>query len=364
MAKINLKIFSKFDWTVFFLILLLLGLSLTLIYSYSLSQNNHLFFFKKQAFFAVSGLALLFLFSAIDYHILKTYSYWIYLFSLFLLMAVLLFGATINGTKGWFALGIFRFQPVELTKIALILVLARFFSYRAYEIKKFSTIVLSGILLAPAIFLVLLQPDLGSAIILFFIWLGMAILSGIKKKHLFFLGLAALAAFALAWFFWFKPYQKNRILTFLYPARDPLSAGYNVIQSTITVGSGRFLGKGISFGSQSQLKFLPEAHTDFIFATLAETLGFLGVTFTLAIYGLLFWRLSQKARLLRDDFAIFLLVGILIYLITQIFFNIAMNIKMAPVMGLPLPLLSYGGSSLLITLIMLGIALNILKTSD
>ena len=295
-----------------------------------------------------------------NYKILKTYSYWFYLFALGLLFAVLFVGETIRGTKGWFALPGFQFQPVELTKIFLILVLARFFAYRAYEIKRFQTIILSSVLFAPSFLLVMFQPDLGSAIVLFMIWLGMVLVSGIKKKHLAIIGVILLVVFILAWFFGFKDYQKARIATFLNPASDSLGIGYNVIQSTIAIGSGQIFGRGISLGSQSQLNFLPEAHTDFIFSSLAEALGFLGASLVLFLYGFLFFRVVRKIKSIKGDFAVFLVVGILIYFISQIVLNIAMNMSIAPVVGLPLPLLSYGGSSLVVSMIMLGIISQVL----
>ncbi len=353
-----------FDWGLLAIILVLISFSLIIIYSLDLSQDNNFLFFKKQLIFILIGILLFFVFSFIDYKIFNIYSYWFYIFALLLLAGVLFFGETIRGTRGWFVFAGLQFQPVEMVKIALIAVLARFFSKKAYEIKKFQFIVLSGILLAPSLFLVLLQPDLGSAIILFVLWFGMLLVSGIKKKHLLILILILAFAFVFAWFFGFKDYQKARLSTFLNPASDPLGIGYNVIQSTIAVGSGRLLGQGVSSGSQTQLQFLPEAHTDFIFASLSEAFGFLGSSIVLFFYGLFFYRIIRKLDAVRDDFAIFLVLGVLVYFISQIFSNIAMNVSMAPVMGLPLPLLSYGGSSLVVSLIMLGIISNILIKSE
>ena len=359
-----LKNLRFFDWGLLAIILILISFSLIIIYSLDLSQDNNFLFFKKQLVFILIGVALFLVFSFIDYKIFNTYSYWFYLFSLFLLVGVLFFGEVIRGTKGWFVFGGLQFQPVEMAKVALIIVLARFFSKKAYEIKKFQFIILSGILLAPSLFLVLLQPDLGSAIVLFVLWFGMLLVSGIKKKHLLILMLILVLVFVLAWFFGFKDYQKARLATFLNPSSDPLGIGYNVIQSTIAVGSGKLLGQGVSHGSQTQLQFLPEAHTDFIFASLAEAFGFLGVSLVLFFYGLFFYRIIRRLKKVRDDFATFLVLGVLVYFIAQIFSNISMNLSLAPVIGLPLPLLSYGGSSLVISLIMLGIVSNILIKSE
>lgn len=353
-----------FDWGLLAIILILISFSLIIIYSLDLSQGNNFYFFSKQLAFAAIGLVGFFIFTFIDYKIFKIYGYWIYILALLLLVAVLIFGQTIRGTKGWFVLGGFQFQPVELVKIALIMVLARFFSIRAYESKRFRFIVLSGILFIPSFFLVMLQPDLGSAIILFLLWFGTLLVSGIKKKHFLIIMAALLIVFVLAWFFGFQDYQKARIATFLNPASDALGIGYNVIQSVIAVGAGKIFGRGVSVGSQTQLQFLPEAHTDFIFASLAEAFGFLGTGLVLFFYGLFFYRILRRLDKVRDDFAIFLVLGILIYFIAQIFSNIAMNIGIAPVMGLPLPLLSYGGSSLVASLIMLGVVSNVLIKTE
>lgn len=342
------------------IILILISFGLTILYSLDLSHDNNFLFLKKQSIFAAIGIVLFFVFSFVDHRFFKRYSYWIYLLVLITLAAVLFFGQTIRGTKGWFVFGGIQFQPVELVKISLIIVLARFFSLRAYEIKRFKFIVLSGILLLPSFILVMFQPDLGSAIILFIIWFGMLLVSGIKKKHFLFIAFILLIIFILAWSFGFKEYQKARIMIFLNPSLDALGVGYNVIQSKIAIGSGGLFGRGILSGTQSQLHFLPEAHTDFIFSSIAEAFGFLGVGFVLFFYGLFFYKVIRTTKKIQDDFAVFLVLGILIYLISQIFLNISMNLAIAPVMGLPLPLISYGGSSLVITLIMLGIVSGVL----
>ncbi len=357
LQRANLR---RLDLWLLTIILILIGFSLITIYSLDLSQKTDFFYFKKQLIFSVIGIICFFVFALIDYKILKTYSYAIYLFALTLLTLVLFFGHTIHGTRGWFMFYGLSAQPVEFAKIAIIIVLARFLSVHAYEIKNFSYIFLSAILLSPAILLTLLQPDLGSAAILLILWVGMLLVSGIKKKHFFLLSASFILCFCLAWLFGFKDYQKDRILTFLNPSLDPLMSGYNVIQSTIAVGSGKLFGHGISSGSQSQLQFLPEAHTDFIFSSLAEGLGLIGSGLLLFLFAILFYKIIKQLKNVSDDFGIFLVSGILTYFISQIFLNIAMNIGIAPVMGIPLPLISYGGSSLVVSFIMLGITANVL----
>ncbi|MEA2064996.1 MAG: rod shape-determining protein RodA [Patescibacteria group bacterium] len=357
LQRANLR---NLDLWLLIIILILIGFSLITIYSLDLSQKTDFFYFKKQLIFSVIGIVCFFAFALIDYKILKTYSYAIYLFALTLLILVLFFGKVVHGTRGWFAFYGISAQPVEFAKIAIIITLARFLSMRAYEIKKFLNIFLSAILLSPTILLTLLQPDLGSAIILLILWIGMLFIGGMEKKHLFLLSTSLILCFCLAWFFSFKDYQKDRILTFLNPSLDPLASGYNVIQSTIAVGSGKLFGRGISSGSQSQLQFLPEAHTDFIFSSLAEGLGLIGAGLLLFLFVILFYKIIKKLKGVSNDFGIFLVSGILIYFISQIFLNIAMNIGIAPVMGIPLPLISYGGSSLIVSFIMLGIIANVL----
>lgn len=350
----------NFDLWLLIIILVLIGFSLITIYSLDLSQKTDFFYFKKQLIFSTIGIVCFFAFALIDYKTLKTCGYAIYFFALILLILVLFFGHTAHGTRGWFVFYGLSAQPVEFAKIAIIIVLSRFLSIHAHEIKKFSYIFLSAILLSPAILLVMLQPDLGSAIILLILWLGMLLISGIRKKHFFLLLCSFALCFCFAWFFSFKNYQKDRILTFLNPSSDPLGSGYNVIQSIIAVGSGKLFGRGISSGSQSQLQFLPEAHTDFIFSSLAEGLGLIGAGLLLFLFAILFYKIIKRLKQASNDFEILLVSGILIYFTSQIFLNIAMNIGMAPVMGIPLPLISYGGSSLIISFIMLGITANVL----
>ena len=203
------------------------------------------------------------------------------------------------------------------------------------------------------------QPDLGSAMILFLTWLAMVLLLPVPKKTILAIFLIILVLAAGAWLFVLQDYQKDRLLTFVQPQRDPLGSGYNVRQSVVAVGSGQVLGRGLALGSQSQLNFLPEQETDFIFAVIAEELGFVGAGLLLLLFASLFLRLYKIARETRDDFGNFLCLGIITYLTIQTFINIGMNLGIAPVTGIPLPLVSYGGSSLVSILIALGIVLNV-----
>lgn len=355
---------KRFDWVLITSVFLLLILSLVALYSISLSKTNPDFLnFKKQLIFIFIGLAAFFAMSIIDYKWLKFYSFPIYGLALVLLISVLLFGLVIRGTKGWFGFSWFNFQPVEFAKLALVIFLAKYFSRGAHEIFNFKHIAVSGSFTAILIGLVLLQPDFGSALVLFLLWFGMIFLVGIKRTHLALLLVLMAALLAGSWFFVFQDYQKDRILSFLDASRDPLGRGYNIAQSQIAVGSGEILGRGIGFGPQSQLRFIPESQTDFIFAVLAEEMGFLGAALILGLWGIIFWRIVKIARNARDDFSLFLAVGTAIVFLIQIFINIGMTIGVAPVAGISLPFLSYGGSALVINLAMIGVLESVVVRS-
>ncbi len=355
---------KRFDWVLVVAVFLLLVLSLVALYSVSLSKTNPDFLnLKKQMIFILVGLVGFFALCAIDYKWLKFYSIPIYGLAAALLLAVLIFGRVIRGTQGWFGFGWFNFQPVEFAKLAMIIFLAKYFSRGAHEIFRFRHIMVSGIFSAILIGLVLLQPDFGSALVLFFLWLLMLFLIGIKRSHLVVLLLLVATFLAGSWLFIFQDYQKERILGFFDPSRDPLGRGYNITQAQIAVGSGQILGRGIGFGPQSQLRFVPENQTDFIFAVLAEELGFLGAALILALWGIIFWRILRIARRARDDFSLFFAAGSAIVFLIQIFINIGMTVGVAPVTGISLPFVSYGGSALVVNLAMVGILESIAARS-
>jgi rod shape determining protein RodA len=356
--------FKRFDWILAGAVILLLALSLAALYSISLSKSPPDFLnFKKQLIFIVVGFAVFFFFSLFDYKWLRYYTTILYILTILLLVGVLIFGQEIRGTKGWFDFSFFNFQPVELAKLILIIFLSKYFSRGAHEIFRFKHILVSGIFSGILVGLILLQPDFGSAIILFFLWLGLLFLIGIKKSHFVLLIITILVLFAGAWFFLFKDYQKARIINFFDSGSDPLGRGYNITQAQIAVGSGMFWGRGIGFGPQSQLKFIPENQTDFIFAVIAEELGFFGSFLLLLLWGTIFWRIIKIAKNARDNFGLFLTVGTGIVFLIQIFINIGMTLGVAPVTGISLPFLSYGGSSLVLNMAMVGILESIAARS-
>lgn len=299
--------------------------------------------------------------SFLDFRIFKNYSsilVILYLALLGALMALFFFGSRIHGTQGWFDFGAINFEPVELAKLVIILILAKYFSNRHIEVYRARHIIISGIYVLVPLALVLIQPDLGSAMILAAIWLGMVILSEIKFKHLALVFLAGAGAFVLAWFFVLQPYQKDRVLNVINPEKDPLGSSYNLIQSKIAVGSGGLWGKGLGQGSQGQLDFLPEKHTDFIFPVFAEEWGFAGVVFLFCAYVLFFWRLVRISLIATNNFSRLFASGFAVMVFSQIFINVGMAVGIMPITGIPLPFMSYGGSNLLINFLALGIIQN------
>lgn len=352
------KFLTKVDLTLLLASLILLFLGLTVLYTSSLA-NPTLSIFWRQTIFAVGGLVAFGVTSSYSYHTLaKRNKIW-YLVVLFLLVFVLVFGREIRGSSRWIDLGFFRLQPAEFVKIFVIVGLARWLYLFRGGINSWKSIFQTALFAGIPALLVLVEPDLGSAISLGVIWFGVLIVSPIKKQRLAVVVGVGLLMIFLAWQFGLQDYQKNRIETFINPNLDPQGQGYNLRQALIAVGSGQFLGRGLGQGLQSQLRFLPERQTDFIFATLSEELGFVGSAGVVVLFFLILSRLLIIARNARDDLGKYIAYGIFFIIFFQFFVNIGMNIGIMPVTGIPLPLLSYGGSSMLVTWILLGIAQNI-----
>ena len=317
-------------------------------------------FFDKQIIWVLVGFSVFFIFSFIDFRFLKRTSVIVFLFLLISLILLTLFilGRVSHGATSWFDFGYFSFQPVDMMKLVLVLILAKYFSRRHVEIKDIKHIFISFFYALIPLILVLLQPDFGSTMIIFFIWLGMVFVSGISKTHLFLVFSSGVAIFAMMWFLVFAPYQKARIFNFINPLADIHGTGYNAFQSTIAVGSGEILGKGLGFGTQSRLKFLPEPQSDFIFAAFAEEWGLVGSVLILLLYGLVIWRILYFSALGASNFEILFGMGIAIFFMSHIFINIGMNLGLLPVTGIPLPFMSYGGSHLLAEFAGLGILMS------
>jgi rod shape determining protein RodA len=345
----------RFDWLLFAAVILLAAIGLAALYSLSLSQANPDFYnFKKQLIFLGLGLIGLFGASFVNYSAFRTYSRTLFLGSIGLLVAVLIFGVSIRGTHGWFGIGGFGIQPVELAKFALIIFLAKFFANRFQQFNETKHIVVSLLATVILVSLVVLQPDLGSALILSGIWFILLLLTGIKWRYVvaMFLIFAVLAV--SLWSFVLAPYQQDRLISFIHPELDAQGRGYNVAQAMIAIGAGGVFGRGLGFGSQSQLRFIPEAQTDFIFAVVAEELGLVGVAFFLALWAVIFLRLVKIAGRARDDFGMFLALGVAALFFLHVFVNVGMNLGLLPVTGISLPFLSSGGSFLIMSLIMVG----------
>ncbi len=358
-----MSFFSKthIDWILFFSVIPLVGAGLVTMYSF-VGESS---FFAKQVIWVILSIVIFFILSFIDFSFLKRTDLLVtfFLASTVLLLAVLLGGNTIKGAQSWFSLGPFSFQPSDPLKIVIILVLAKYFSRRHIEIANIRHILVSGFYVFVPFVLILLQPDFGTALIVFSIWFGMVMVSGISKKHLLLVFTAGVISFSLLWSFGFTGNQKQRIVSFLNPLADIQGAGYNAFQSTIAVGSGELTGKSVGYGTQSRLEFLPEYETDFIFAAFAEEWGFIGAIFLLLCFVILIWRILSNAIHGASNFEILFGVGLAVMIMSHVIIHVGMNIGLMPVTGLPLPFVSYGGSHLLTEFIGLGILMGMRRYS-
>lgn len=317
----------------------------------------------KQSIALGGGILGYMVLSRIDYRFWRQNGNFFYIGSILLLAGVLWLGQDIRGSQRWFDFGFFSFQPAELSKLALIIFLAKFFSLNQHLLAKFRYVAGSFLYVLLPVALVAREPDLGSAVLHVIIWLGMLTVSPMPRRYFLYLLVIFLLLGSLAWEFSLVPYQKDRILTFLHPADDPLGRGYNVIQSIVAVGSGGPWGRGLARGFQSQLRFLPERQTDFMFASTVEELGFLGGSLVILVFLMLLFRFSRVILKAYDYFGVYLAAGIFFLILTQSVVNIGMNLGLLPVTGIVLPFLSYGGSSILMTFLLLGILQNIIKNS-
>lgn len=331
--------------------LLLVSIGILVIYS----SSKELGF--QQLIFTLAGLVIFFLVSKLDLSSIKSLIKPLYIFTVVLLITVLILGIETRGSLRWIPLGIFNIQPSEFAKPFLILLLAKFWSEKS---SSWLNIGKSLFWVTPVILLVFKQPDLGSALTIFAIWLGMLIAASIPVKKLLVLVLIIVSIIPISWLF-LHGYQKERILSFLSPESDPLGKGYNLIQSKVAVGSGEFLGRGLGRGTQSRLQFLPEFRTDFIFASIAEEMGFVGSVLILSLYLFLLAYLFRLAYKATSQFSLLVIIGVVTMLIFQVFVNIGMNVGLLPITGITLPLISYGGSSLFATFLSLGMVASVVK---
>lgn len=344
------------DWILVGALLPILAMGLVTLHSFS-AESSVMY---RQLIWVIVSLGVFFACSFMDFRFLKNTKMLtgLFIFGNLLLLALFIFSTAIKGSTRWLDLGFFSLQPVDLMKVILALILAKYFSRRHIEIKHIKHIFISGIYMFIPFIMVFLQPDFGSALVLFAIWFGMVLVSGISKKHLAWILGGAVIIFLGLWFFVFAPYQRARIISFVQPLQDIQGAGYNAYQSMITVGSGQLFGKGVGYGTQSRLNFLPEYQTDFIFAAFAEEWGFAGSALLLMLYAIIIWRILRTAMYADGNFASFFSMGIAFFLMTHIIINVGMNIGVMPVTGLPLPFMSRGGSHIFVAMLSLGIIMS------
>ncbi len=354
------RLLTHFDWVLLLLVCLLTGVGILNLYSATSTWGEVATpVYVKQFYWLLIGLAIALAISIFDYRKLEYFATPLYVVNVLLLVAVLVIGKTSMGATRWLDLGFFNLQPSEVMKIMIIVVFARYFSIKdqvpGYNMK--DLMVPFALLGVPAL-LIMKQPDLGTAMLVIFIATTMALFAGIQRRTLITLGVMAMGAAGGGWFL-LHDYQKRRIMTFIDPERDPLGAGYHIIQSKIAVGSGGLFGKGFMEGTQSQLSFLPERHTDFAFSVFAEEWGFTGSLLLLLLYLLLVAWGIYVARRSSDLFGMYLALGVTAMIFFHIVVNLGMVIGLLPVVGVPLPLFSYGGTSMVTTMIGVGLLLNV-----
>jgi rod shape determining protein RodA len=354
---IDRRLLFNVDWALLLSALLIAAIGVFTIYSATHSGRSA-DLYLKQLYLIGLGMVALLLALLVDYRRLADRAFLLYGVVVVALLYVLRFSPVIAGTRRWILIGGVQLQPSELAKIVAALLMAKIFSESRMETLGLRDVLAPGAAVGLLAALIAREPDLGTAACLVPLFLAVAYLAGLRMKAVVALGVVALVAVAVAWPN-LQDYQKKRVYTFLDPSLDPQGAGYQKIQSRIAVGSGGLMGKGWRQGSQAQLGYLPARHTDFVFSVLAEELGFLGVVVVLGLYLLVLWRMLETAQLARDRVGAFLAAGIAATFAFQVVYNVAMVAGLVPVKGLPLPLMSYGGSSILASLIAVGLILNV-----
>ncbi|KKQ67539.1 MAG: hypothetical protein A3F95_00325 [Candidatus Nealsonbacteria bacterium RIFCSPLOWO2_12_FULL_39_31] len=352
---------KKIDWIMLATVFFIFGIGLASIYSFSISRGDFIYFEKQIIFFAF-GIFFIFLIGFFDWRIFRQSPYFIlaaYFICILLLVGLFLLAPETRGIKGWYKFGFFSLDPVEPMKVILTILLAKYFSMRHIEMYKLRHIFLSSFYLILPSVLIFFQPNFGSAMILAALWVGVLIISGIKLKHFLILCFAMILILSLAWLFLLKDYQQARIISFFSPQVEPLGISWHQTQAKIAIGSGGLFGKGFTNGSQAMYGFLPEPHTDFIFSAIAEELGFMGISVLLILFLILLWRIIRISLSAESNFPRLFASGMAIILFFHIIINVGMNLSILPVIGISLPLVSYGGSNLIFFCIGLGILQSI-----
>ncbi len=354
--------FDNFDWRFIGVIGTILAIGVLSLYSITYAQPSRgLPIYGKQMIWIVLGMVVFFAMLLVDYRKIARFSYALYAVVLVLLAVVLVTGKTSHGAQRWIPIGPFAFQPSEFAKLVLVLVLATYYAKAPRE-GWLQRVVMPGLIMAPGLLLILRQPDLGSGLNVLAIYGAMLMVVGVRSKALNLILLVSLMLFPFVWeFTWgtLRDYQRERIMAFLDPSYDTAGKGYHALQSRIAVGSGELLGKGLYGGTQSQLKFLPEGHTDFIFAVYAEEWGFLGVLVLLGLFVGLIIVMMDIAGRAKDPLGALLATGVIAMVSFSMVVNVGMTLGMFPIVGIPLPLMSYGGSATITTMAALGLLLNV-----
>ncbi len=347
----------ELDWSIILTALLLAGWGLVMIYSARRAQDDGLFFVRKQAIAMGLGVVAMLVVASIPIQIWQRWTSWLYVVNVGLLLYVDFFGRTAKGAQRWIPLpGGFNLQPSELAKVFVILTLAHWLSSREERVRSPSVVVRSLLYIGLPVLLIFKQPDLGTALVVMAIWFGMMMLAGAKLKHLAVVMLIGVIAFAGMWHFnVLEDYQKNRLVAFLDPERDPRGSGYHILQARIAVGSGQVFGKGLFHGTQNMLLFIPEQQTDFIFTVVGEETGFVGSVALLAVYAFLLWRLGRLILDARGTYARLIAAGITTFFAYHIIVNTGMVIGILPVVGVWLPFLSFGGTAIVTCFFALGL---------
>lgn len=358
--KFDRRIFQHFDGMLLTLVLAICAMGILNIYSTGFSApDGQSPFYLKQLQWIIIGLFLTVLIFFVDYRVIAQYAYVIYGVTITFLILVLVVGYSSHGAQRWIGGGFFVFQPSEMMKVVIILTLARYFDdHRSHEPYKLHELFVPFLIVAVPFALILKQPDLGTALMLMIIFASIIFFMGVDRKSLLFSFVSGLIAMPIGWLF-LKDYQRERLITFLNPERDPLGSGYHIIQSKIAIGSGKILGKGFLSGSQTQLKFLPEQRTDFVFSVFAEEWGFIGGMILITMFTVfIFWGLKIALQA-RDLLGTILAFGITALIAWEVFINIGMVLGILPVVGIPLPFFSYGGSAMLSLMVAVGLLINV-----
>src|SRR3990167_4787156 len=355
-ADEELRFFSHIDWYLFAAAVTISLLGLVTMHSFA-GMNA---FFERQAVWIGLAILIFFVASIPEYRFLQRTPVIVFFYGavVFLLSLIFLFGTIVKGAQTRFYIGLFAFQPSDPAKLVLVALLSKYFARRHIGIGHIRHILVSGAYAFLLSLLVFFQPDLGSAIIIASIWLGIVLVGGISWKHLATLLVIAMLVSGGMWQYGLQPYQKSRVLTFLHPLTDIQGAGYNAYQSMIAVGSGEILGKGVGYGTQSKLRFLPEYETDFIFAAYAEEWGFIGVLLLFGLFGIVFMRVLGFALRAKDNFDSLFAAGIAIYFLAQFIVHVGMNVALLPITGTTIPFMSYGGPPFLSQFAALGILMG------